>query len=199
MTSRRTAIATAATAIALGTLGLAGPATAATAATPAAASAASASAPVAPSATAAACDPTPWQAAVQGAPKGFGAGSRSGDYLWHDTTGFHLRVTHGRNHDQRVYSGEITSSAAMRIDRVKLEKGDTAKLSANHRTLLFVFADHGYIDGVNFHTDCASTLTVSRLHVGSSNLGRGSVYLGATRAHPGKVPFTVHRRPTTTT
>jgi hypothetical protein len=180
MTSRRTTIATAATTLALGALGFAAPATAAASTTP--------------SPAAAACDKTAWEAKVQGAPHGFGAGSPSGDYLWHSSTGFHLRVTHA-HHDTRVYSGVITSSAPLRMERVKLEKGDVAKLSANHRTITFVFANHGYIDGVNFHTDCASALTVSRLHVGNRNLSRGQVYLGATKAHPAHVPFTVHRRP----
>ncbi len=133
---------------------------------------------------------------MQGAPKGFGAGSRSGDYLWHDTHGFHLRVTHVA-HDQRVYSGQITSSAAMRIEPVRLERGDTVKLSASHRTLTFVFADHGYLDGVDFHTDCASTLTASRLYLGNRDLDAAHVYLGYPKAHPAQVPFVVHRVPTT--
>lgn len=181
MTSRRTKLATVVAAAALGATGLGVLAAPAGAATPA------------PSAAAKACDRAPWEAKVQGAPKGFAAGSPSGDYLWHDTSGFHLRVTHGVNHDQRVYSGQITSSAPMRIDPVRLEKGDTLTLSANRRTLVFVFANHGYIDGVNFHTDCAKALYVSRLHVGSSNLAADRVNLGYTRAHPAKVPFTVHR------
>jgi hypothetical protein len=184
MTSRRTKLATVAAAAALSSAGLALFADAASAAP-------------APSAKAAACDRAPWEAKVQGAPSGFGAGSPSGDYLWHSTTGFHLRVTHGKTHDQRVYSGTITSSAKMRVDPVKLEKGDTVKLSANHRTLVFVFANHGYIDGVNFHTDCAARLAVSRLHVGSHNLPAKQVYLGHTKAHPAHVPFTVKRLPMT--
>jgi hypothetical protein len=192
MTSRRTKIATAAATVALSATGLA-----LLGAAPA--GAASASSATAPSARAAACDRTAWEAPVQGAPAGFGAGSPSGDYLWHDSHGFHLRVTHGKNHDQRVYSGVITASAAMRIDPVKLEKGDTLKLSANHRSLVFVFANHGYVDGVNFHTDCAGALAASKLHVGSSNLPAKQVYLGATRAHPAHVPFTVHRKPVPTT
>jgi hypothetical protein len=152
-----------------------------------------AGASTAPSAKAAACDRAPWEAKVQNAPKGFGAGSPSGDYLWHDTHGFHLRMTHGRNHDQRVYTGVITSSAPMRIDPVKLEKGDKVVLSANHRTMVFEFANHGYIDGVNFHTDCARALYVSRLHIGSSNQSAKRVYLGRYRRHPARVPFSVHR------
>ncbi len=180
MTSRRRALLTTGAALAMGAIGLAVPAAAA-ATTP----------------SAAACDKAPWAAKVQGAPRGFGAGSPSGDYLWHDSRGFHLRVTHGGTHDQRVYSGQVTSSAPMKIDPVKLEKGDTVKLSANHRTLVFVFANRGYIDGVNFHTYCASSLAVSRLHVGSRNLPASHVYLGAHRAHPAHVPFTVHRVPAT--
>ncbi len=188
MTSRRTTLAAAMAAAALSATGfglLAAPAGAAT-------SALTASSP-APSAAAAACDRAPWEAKVQGTPKGFGAGSASGDYLWHDRHGFHLRVTHGKNHDQRVYSGQINSSAPMRVDRVQLEKGDSVKLAANRKSLVFVFANHGYLDGINFHTDCAKALTVSKLHVGSRNLTRSHVYLGHTKAHPAQVPFSVHR------
>jgi hypothetical protein len=143
--------------------------------------------------TAASCDRAPWEAPVQGTPHGFTAGDRGGDYLWHDASGFHLRVTHKGDH-RAVYTGVITSSRPMRIDPVKLEKGDIVKLSANHRTLTFSFADYGRIDGVNFHTDCAGALNVSRLHVGNASLPRTRVYLGATKAHPKAVPFTVHRR-----
>ena len=178
---RTTTMGVAAATVALGCAGLGVLAPAATAATPT------------PSARAAACDKAPWEGAVQGTPK-FSAGDRGGDYLWHDTHGFRLRVTHG-NHDQRTYSGVITASSAMRLDPVKLERGDTVKLSANRRSLVFVFANHGYVDGVNFHTDCATRLEVSRLHVGNSNLAASHVYLGAKRSHPKAVPFTVHRKP----
>lgn len=184
MTRNCTRLATVAAAAAMGAAGLgllASPAGATTTAS------------AAPSAKAAACDRAPWEAKVQGEPKGLAAGSASGDYLWHGANGFHLRVTHGRNHDQRVYSGEVHSSAKMRIDPVKLEKGDKVVLSKDKRTILFVFANHGYIDGVNFHTDCATSLTVSRLHVGSHNLSTKQVYLGYHKQHPAHVPFTVHR------
>jgi hypothetical protein len=145
-----------------------------------------------PSPKAAACDKAPWEAKVQGQPAHFGAGSPSGDYLWHDRHGFHLRVTHAR-HDRRVYRGVITSSAPMKFDRVRLEKGDRVALSHNRRTLAFSFANRGYIDGVNFHTYCAARLTVSHLLVGGSRLGAADVYLGATKVHPAAVPFAVHR------
>jgi len=138
------------------------------------------------------CDRAPWQAVVQGAPAGFTAGDRGGDYLWHDATGFHLRITH-RNDGRQVYSGLITSSAPLRIDPVRLERGDVLRLSPDLRSFAFAFADYGRIDGVNFHTDCAATLTVSRLHVGAATLPAGRVYLGWREAHPAGVPFTLHR------
>jgi hypothetical protein len=158
-----------------------------------AAPASASAAPAAPSATAAACDRTAWEAPVQGVPHDFTAGVRGGDYLWHDAAGFHLRVTHKGDH-RAVYTGVVTASAPMRIDPVRLEKGDVMTLSGNHRTLTFAFADYGRIDGVDFHTDCAASLRVDRLHVGNANLTRDRVYLGARKTHPSAVPFTVHRR-----
>jgi hypothetical protein len=144
-----------------------------------------------PTPQAAACDRTAWEAAVQGRPS-FKAGDKGGDYLWHDTSGFHLRVTHA-THSRVLYTGEITASAPMRLTPVKLEKGDYVRLSANHRTIVFGFANHGYVDGVNFHTDCAAALTVSHLNRGSTKLPVSEVYLGEHKVHPHHIPFTVHR------
>ncbi len=138
------------------------------------------------------CDRAPWGLRVQGAPPNFSGGDRGGDYLWHDTTGFHLRVTH-RSDDRVVYSGVISSPVPMSMDQVRLEKGDVAKLSTDRRTLVFAFANHGHVDGVNFHTACAAHLTVSRLNAGSARLSPDRVYLGALGLHPHQVPFTVHR------
>jgi hypothetical protein len=156
------------------------------------ANAATTAASAAPAARAAACDKAPWADRVQGAPDGFTAGVRGGDYLWHDAKGFHLRVTH-KGDNRVVYSGVITSPTPMRIDPVKLERGDVAKLSANHRSLVFAFADYGHIDGVNFHTDCAATITVSNLNADNAKLTPDRVYLGDAKAHPPHIPFTVHR------
>ena len=54
---------------------------------------------------------------------------------------------------------------------------------------MFAFADYGRIDGVNFHTDCAAALAVSRLHVGKVALPANRMYLGRREAHPAAVPF----------
>ena len=117
-------------------------------ASPAIAATTTSSANPAPSTAAATCDRTAWPSDVQGTPS-FKAGDATGDYLWHNATGFHLRVTHP-GHQRVVFTGEITSSSAMSVTPFKLEKGDIARLSANHKTLVFVFSDYGYVDGVNF-------------------------------------------------
>ena len=157
------------------------------------AQAATTTATPAPSAAAADCDRGAWAGAVQGAPIGFGAGQAGGDYLWHDVHGFHLRVTH-RGDDRQIYSGMISSPTPMRMEPVKLEGRDTVALSADRKHLSFSFADYGHIDGVNFHTDCAPSITVSGLKLGNHALPATRVYLGAHRTHPAKVPFTIHRR-----
>jgi hypothetical protein len=146
----------------------------------------------APTPGATACDRAPWELKVQGRPHSFSGRDRGGVYLWHNTTGFHLRVTH-RTNERVVYSGVITSSAAMRMDPVRLEKGDYVRISASHRVIAFAFGNHGHIDGINFHTDCAQRLTVSHLRAGLHRLPTDRVYLGVTKAHPAHIPFVVHR------
>jgi hypothetical protein len=80
-----------------------------------------------------------------------------------------------------------------------LERGDSVRLAEDRRTIVFAFANHGAIDGIDFHTDCASSLTVSHLRVGGHRIARTHVYLGAKKQHPAAIPFTVHRRPTPST
>lgn len=164
---------------------LAGPASASTAAATASSGSAAATA------AARTCDAGAWGSRVQGAPR-FDAGDAGGDYLWHDATGFHLRVTHAKD-DRRVYTGVISSPTPMRVDPVRLERGDVLTLSANRRTLYFAFANYGGVDGANFHTDCANYLTVSRLNVGNQALPTKQAYLGAHKVHPQRIPFTIGR------
>jgi hypothetical protein len=140
------------------------------------------------------CDRAPWVSVVQGFPTGFGAQSPGGDYLWHDAKGFHLRVTH-KGTAKVVYTGTITSPAVLHIEPVRLEKGDFVKLSADKKTITFKFNDYGFIDGVDFHTDCAAWLRVSNLKANDKALPTGRVFLGAHRKHPSKIPFVLHRNP----
>jgi hypothetical protein len=146
------------------------------------------------SATTNTCDVKAWGNGVNGRPANFDDHRKGGDYLWHDKAGFHLRVTHKRD-DKRVYSGVITASTKIiSLRRVKFERRDKVWLSADHKSLYFRFVNHGWVDGINFRTACATTLTVSSLKVGTTALPASRVYLGRHRAHPAAVPFTVSRK-----
>jgi hypothetical protein len=138
------------------------------------------------------CDEGPWGARVQGAPPNFDGGDRAGDYLWHDDSGFHLRVTH-RGDRPDVFSGTIASPTPMRIAPVRLEATDRADLSPDGRTLWFSFTDYGHVDGVDFVTDCADRLDVGPLFDDGVPLPPTRVYLGANEIHPDRVPFGVAR------
>jgi hypothetical protein len=179
-------------------LATAGTAAAAACLTGLAPAASASTTPATPSPKAAACDKTPWEAQVQGRPDAYHAGAASGDYLWHNSTGFRLRVTH-HSSDRTAYTGKIVSSAPMRLDPVKLEGRDTVALSANREVLTFRFYNFGHTDGINFHTDCASALRVGWLHRSGHRVATDHVFLGAKSAHPAHIPFTVHRIPTPAT
>lgn len=140
------------------------------------------------------CDVTPWVSDVQGRPAGLTAHSKGGVYLWHVRDGFHLRVTH-RAGDKRVYAGSITSPTRfVGVNRIRKEKQDKVWLSGDRKTLYFRFVNHGKIDGVNFRTACATSVTVNDLTVGAKALPVARVYLGKDRSHPAAVPFTVYRQ-----
>jgi hypothetical protein len=132
-----------------------------------------------------------WQDRVAGSPR-VAAGGASGVYLWHDARGFHVRVTHPGTARQ-VFTGVITSSAPMTVAPFRLEKGDFVKLSADHRSAVFGFADYGHLDGVDFRTACARTVTLSRLNRGNAALPASQVRLGAHQVHPARVPFVIAR------
>src|SRR4029450_7168656 len=54
------------------------------------------------------CPATHWPASVHGMPTNLHPAARGGDYLWHNSNGWHLRVTH---HGSRkvVFTGRIVS------------------------------------------------------------------------------------------
>jgi hypothetical protein len=146
-----------------------------------------------PDVKAAKCDLHGWADRVQGRPAHFAAHDKGSNYLWHATDGFHLRVTH-RSSDRSVYTGSVTASAPIvDVKAIRLEKADKIWLSADHRTLYYRFANYGGVDGIDFRTDCATSLTAHDLKVGTHRLPTSRVYLGATKAHPAHIPFTVHR------
>jgi hypothetical protein len=139
----------------------------------------------------AACPNGHWPAVVQGQPTLFHAGARGGDYIWHDANGWHLRVTHAGT-ARVVFSGRIASSAPLAEMPVKLEGRDFVALSADHKVITYRFVNYGRIDGIDFKTACAQSLTFGASAAGS-RLPIGRIWVGHGNHHPLTNPFVVKR------
>jgi hypothetical protein len=137
------------------------------------------------------CDEGRWPARVQGQPATFAAGARAGDYLWHDASGWHLRVTHPGT-AKVIFSGTITSNAALTVRGYRLETGDGITLSADKKTLTYRFANHGRVDGLDFRTACASRLWFKGSMAGAK-LPVGRIWIGRAGHHPLQNPFVILR------
>lgn len=128
--------------------------------------------------------------AVQGDPL-VRAGQAGDAYLWHDTHGWHLRVTHPGS-ARVIVSGTITASRGVtNVRPYRLERGDVVKVS-NGTSLAFRMTDYGHLDGVDFTAECSPTMRVS-VRVNGSVASTRQVFLGAHRVHPTSVPFTIQR------
>jgi hypothetical protein len=112
--------------------------------------------------------------------------------VWHDATGWHVRVTHNTLHD-RVFSGEIhTTGTLVAVHAVRLEKNDRLTVGAGSHTLAFRFNNYGGIDGFDFATHCAPSLEFGFLsdgHVVSTK----HISIGAAGLQPAHDPFVIRR------
>lgn len=131
-------------------------------------------------------------AEVQGSPF-VKAGADRADYVWHNRSGWHLRVTKP-GHERLVFSGTINASAPIHYTPRRLEKKDRVLLSSDRKTLSFRFNNYGKIDGLDFVTDCASSVTFS-LQAGGGQTPVERIDLGRAKAHPTSNPFSVTRTP----
>lgn len=141
-----------------------------------------AASPAPTAATTAACPDTHWPVSVQGRPIKLHAGARGGDYIWHDTQGWHLRVTH-HGTGKVVFTGRIVSNAPMTVTPVRLENADGITLSADKLTLTYRFRNYGRIDGLDLKTDCAQRLAISGSMAGKK-LPTSRIWLGRHGRHP---------------
>ncbi len=167
----------------LGTLGFA-IAPSAVAAAPSAGGAATTTTP------ATVCTEGHWPASVQGRPT-FAAGSRAGDYLWHDSKGWHLRVTHP-GHYGVVFTGTIRADTALTVAGVALEKWDTFTLSADKKSVTYRFVNYGKVDGLDFRTACASRIGVVA-RMGGVKLPSTRIWVGRHGRHPLENGFAIRR------
>jgi len=137
------------------------------------------------------CDTGTLPAVVRGAPASFRAGLPRGYWTWHDATGWHLRVTHATTR-QMVFSGVIDASRPLAATKVRDERHDVVRLSADHKTAAFRFTNYGAVDGLDLVAHCAGRVSFS-LWVDGHRITTDRILLGRTLAHPATNPFAVIR------
>jgi hypothetical protein len=152
---------------------------------------AASTATITPTTTTTTCDEGRWPLSAQGQPLTFRAGARAGDYIWHSSTGWHLRLTHPGT-GRVVFSGTIVSNAPLSVAGYKLESGDSFTLSADKLTLTYRFVNHGFIDGLDFRTACATHLRIKGVMAGVK-LPIGRIWIGRGGHHPLQNPFVILR------
>ena len=141
-----------------------------------------------------------WPSWVQGQPAGIDPHTTSSIYMWHDSGGWHIRVTH-KGSNLKSFSGQLTTSGSF-VDAhaVHLEKSDQFQISKDKHAITFLFKNYGAIDGVNFHTRCAPSIKFAFQSDGHTPPA-SKIVAGRSAAHPTANPFEVFRvqTPTTTT
>jgi hypothetical protein len=133
-----------------------------------------------------------WPSSANGRPAGVDPKTAAGVYMWHDGTGWHIRVTH-RGVALRTFSGElVTAGRFVGVSSVRLEGHDSRSVSPDHHTITFRFENHGAIDGLNFRTHCAPSIAFTFLSDGQS-LAPNEVTIGRSGTNPASDPFTIVR------
>ena len=120
----------------------------------------------------------------------------AGDYLWHDSNGWHLRVTH-HTRTRMVFAGRIVASSPITFTRVRDERRDKTALSADGKTLTFRFVNFGGIDGVDFSDACATTAQFA-FAIDGHRTPLSRVFIGAHSTRPQSNPFTITRQDSST-
>ncbi len=141
--------------------------------------------------TTASCEEGRWPASAQGQPLSFKAGARAGDYLWHNPTGWHLRFTHPGT-GRVVFTGRVVSDTPLTVAPFRLESGDSFALSVDRKTLTYRFLNHGWIDGLDLRTACATRLWF-RGSMAGVRLPVGRIWIGHAGRHPLQNPFVILR------
>lgn len=139
------------------------------------------------SAATASCGSLP--AAVQGNPS-VKAGQAGALYLFHDSKGWNLRVTHPAGSRMAVTGTIVATQDISHLTKLHLEKGDAVSVSGH--TLSFRLTNIGHLDGVGFTAECSHALKVTA-RVNGKGASTTQVFLGAHRVHPTSVPFAIER------
>ena len=128
-----------------------------------------------------------WPAWTDGRP-----GRDPGVTVWHNATGWHVRVAHNTIRD-RVFSGVIrTTGELVDVEAVRLEKNDYLVVGPERHALRFRFNNYGGTDGFDFTTHCAPFLQFGFASDGHA-VPTARISIGAGGRHPAHDPFVIAR------
>jgi hypothetical protein len=129
---------------------------------------------------------------VEGRPRALESGATAGTYVWHNSRGWDLAVTHPGD-KTAVFTGTVHTSRPIEFVEVRDEANDSVTLSGDRMTMTYRFVNHGHIDGVRFRVDCARTVHFS-VAADGKELSPAHVFLGTEGRRPSSNPFAVERR-----
>jgi hypothetical protein len=133
-----------------------------------------------------------WPSWVQGRPSGINPNTTAAIYMWHDGNGWHIRVTHHTT-NLRTFRGELTTQGSFTgVKPVQLEKSDQFQVSNDKRDVTFRFDNYGRIDGLNFFTHCAPSISFSFQSDGAT-APSSKIVIGNNGVHPASDPFVISR------
>ncbi len=135
-----------------------------------------------------------WPAWTQGEPRGIDPHTTAAIYMWHDN-GWHIRVTH-KTTNKRTFAGQLTTAGTFTSVRpVQLEKNDHFQVSGDKHVITFLFKNYGGIDGLDFYTHCAPSITFSYQSDGVTSPSN-KIVIGLNGVNPPTDPFLVSRNST---
>jgi hypothetical protein len=139
----------------------------------------------------------PWPSYTQGRPKDIDPRTTAAIYMWHDD-GWHIRVTHHTT-NKRTFAGQLTTAGTFTgVKAVHLEKDDQFKVSGDKHVITFLFKNYGGLDGLDFFTHCAPSITFSYQSDGVTS-PPDKIIIGSNSVHPPTDPFVVSRNSTAPT
>jgi hypothetical protein len=133
-----------------------------------------------------------WPSWTDGRPAQVDTNAAAGVYMWHDGTGWHVRVTH-KTDARRTFSGElVTAGRFVGVSSVRLVGHDSRNVSPDHHMITFRFENYGGIDGLNFRTRCAPSIAFTFVSDGNV-LPASRVNIGHGSSNPTTDPFSIAR------
>jgi hypothetical protein len=153
--------------------------------------AASPASAAAPAANPARCASGALPTDVNGRPAVFTKGLPTGAWVWHDSKGFHLRVTHATK-TKLTFTGTVKSSGQLSAKRIRAEKHDVIWRSSKKNAVKFTLRNLGGVDGIDFKTGCAAKVTLT-LKAAGAKLTTAQIFLGADAVNPTANPTVIQR------